>query len=149
MTAFETYKFLHIAFAVVWVGGGILGTFFTERAKGAPPAHKLGIARDMEFVALRIFNPSAIAVLLFGILMVVTTDGIDFGQTWIVMGIAGIAVSAILGMAYFGPQVRKLVGQLESGDSGADTRLASIAWMARIDVIILVVVVWAMVTKPV
>lgn len=148
MSKFEIFKFLHVTAAIIWVGGGILAAIFTERAKKAEPAHTLGIARDMEYVALRVFNPTSILTLVFGVLMVLEADAIEFGQTWIIMGIGGVVISAILGMGYLGPQAKKLVAELTAGDAAAGPRLNAISRVAQVDLVILLVVVWAMVAKP-
>ena len=148
MELFEIYKFVHVTTAIIWVGGGVLGVAYTERAKKAEAGHRLGIARDMEFVALRLFNPAAIVTLIFGILMVLEADAFEFSQAWILMGIGGIAISAALGMGYLGPQARRLVGELETGDAGGEARLVAVSRVALFDLVVLLVVVWAMVFKP-
>jgi uncharacterized membrane protein len=148
MELFEIYKFVHITTAIIWVGGGVLGAVYTERAKNTGAVHRLGIARDMEFVALRVFNPAAIVTLIFGILMVLEADPFEFSQAWIVMGFSGVAVSAGLGMGYLGPQVKRLVGELEAGDAESEARLSAVSRVALLDVTVLLIVVWAMVFKP-
>ena len=148
MTKFEVFKFLHVTAAIIWVGGAILGAFFTERAKKAEPAHRLGIVRDMEFVSRRMFAPAAMAALLFGVLMVLEADVIDFDQTWIILGSGGIVVSTILGLGYLGPQAKKLAAELAAGDAAAGGRLTAISRVAQLDLFVLLVVVWAMVAKP-
>jgi len=148
METFEIYKFLHVSLAIIWVGGGIFGAIVTERAKAATPAHTLGIARDMEFAAKRVFAPAAMLTLVFGILMVLDADAFEFEQAWIVIGIGAVAISAVLGMAYLAPQTTKLVAELESGDANASTRLKAISRVSLIDLVILLVAVWAMIVKP-
>ncbi len=148
MSKFEVYKFLHVSLAIIWVGGGIFGAVLTERAKRADHDHKLGITRDMEFAATRVFNPSAILLTIFGILMVIESDVFEFEQAWIIMGIGGVVASAILGMGFLGPQATKLASELEGHHPGADARLSRISQVALLDLAILVVVVWAMVAKP-
>lgn len=148
MEAFEIYKFLHISFAIVWVGGGILSQFLTARARRAGPTQVLGIARDMEFASSRVFAPAAMLTLVFGILMVVDFDGYTFSQTWIVIGLVAIGLSIVLGAGFLGPQAAKLVKELEAGDAGATARLTRITRVSYLDLTILLIAVWAMVAKP-
>jgi len=148
MTKHELYKLIHLTAIIVWVGGGILAAIFTERAKKSEPAHKLGFARDMEFVAKKVFAPAAGVALLFGILMVLESDSIEFSQAWIVIGIAGILISMGLGMSYLGPQATKLVDELAAGNPAADDRLNTISLVARVDVAILLGVIVVMIAKP-
>ena len=148
MEAFEIYKFLHISFAIIWVGGGVLGIVFMERARRAETSQILGISRDMEFASNRVFAPAAMLTLLFGILMVVDFDGYTFSQTWIIIGLTAVGLSIVLGAGYLGPQSTKLVKELEAGDPGATDRLDRIARVSYVDTAVLLIAVWAMVTKP-
>lgn len=148
MTLLETYKLLHVLAAIVWVGGGILTLVFTWRALGADREHRLGLARDTEFLANRVFAPAAMVALLFGILMVLEVDAYEFTDTWIVIGFTGLVLSTILGMAYYPPQSKRLITEITESDPKAEGRLATIAKVSTIDMAILVTVVWAMVAKP-
>lgn len=149
METFEIYKFLHVSMAIIWVGGGIFGAILTARAKTASPAHTLGIARDMAFVSGRVFAPAAILTLVFGVLMVLDADVFEFEQTWIAIGLGAIVVSIALGAGFLGPQSGKLLAELESGDEAAGrARLRTIARVSMIDLVVLLVAVWAMVAKP-
>ncbi len=148
MTKHELFKLVHLTAIIVWVGGGVLATIFTARAKKAEPAHKLGFARDMEFVSKRVFAPGAGIALLFGILMVLESEAIEFSQAWIVIGIAGILISMALGMSYLGPQATKLVAELATGDPAAEDRLNMISRVALVDVAILLSVIVVMIAKP-
>lgn len=148
MELFDIYRFVHISAAIVWVGGGILGAVFTRRAVSAAPAHRLGIARDMEFASTRVFMPASIVTLAFGILMVIDAEAYGFSQAWIILGLSGIGLSAILGAGFLGPQSQKLVAELESSDPGATSRLKRIERVAFVDLVVLLAVVWAMVAKP-
>jgi len=148
MDTFEIYKFLHVTTAIIWVGGGIFGAILTERAKSATPAHRLGISKDMAFVANRVFAPMAVLTLIFGVLMVLEADAIEFEQAWIAIGLGAIVLSIVLGAGYLGPQSGKLVGELEENAEGAMDRLRRIALVSYADLAVLLVAVWAMVVKP-
>lgn len=147
METFETYMFLHVSAALIWVGGSLLAAVFTERAKKADPAHRLGIAGDLAFASRRVFGPAAMATLVFGVLMVLDADAVDFSDAWISIGLGVIALSMVLGMGYLGPQSRRLVAELEAGEDGT-ARLGSISRVALVNDAALLVAVWAMVFKP-
>jgi uncharacterized membrane protein len=148
METFEIYKFLHVTTAIIWVGGGVFGAILTERAKTASPAHRLGIATDMAHVSNRVFAPTAVLTLVFGVLMVIDAEAIEFEQTWIVIGLTAIALSIVIGAGYLGPQSGKLVAELEEGSEAALDRLRRIALAGYADLVILLIAVWAMVAKP-
>ncbi|HSM01510.1 MAG TPA: DUF2269 family protein [Acidimicrobiia bacterium] len=148
MTLSETYKLIHVLAAIVWVGGGTLMLVFTWRSLAADREHRLGFARDAEVLSNRVFAPASIVALLFGILMVLEIDAFEFSQAWILIGIIGLAASVVLGMAFFGPQTKRLVSEIEQNDPTAEGRLGLIAKMSILDMTILYVVVWAMVARP-
>lgn len=148
MSLSETLKFVHVLFAVVWVGGGIFLYIATWRSKKGPLAHKLAMARNGE-IAGRIFMLSGIVVLAMGVWMVLDTDAYDFSQAWILIGLIGLIASAALGGAFFDPQSKATVADYEVGDEAAgDARLAKIINVATLDLLLLIVIVWAMVVKP-
>lgn len=148
MDTFEIYKFLHVTTAIIWVGGGIFGAILTRRALGASAAHRLGIARDLAFVSRRVFAPASILTLVFGVLMVLDADAIEFEQAWIAIGLGAIIVSIAIGAGFLSPQSAKLVDELETGEEKAMDRLRRVATVSRVDLLVLLVAVWAMVAKP-
>jgi uncharacterized membrane protein len=147
VTRYELLKFIHVLFAVVWVGGGLLALLFSIRTQRASREHRLGFARDMTFAADRVFAPAAMTTLLFGILMVLDASALSFGDTWILIGFGGIALSIAIGVGMLTPLSKKLVGELEGGGEGT-APLARIIQLSYLDNLILLVVVWAMITKP-
>ena len=147
MTLYETLKLLHVLAAVVWVGGGVFQTVSTWRAVNADPAHRLGLARDMRFAGDRVFGPASLLALIFGVWMVIESPAIGWGDTWIVIGLVGIVISGAMGGIFFAPKSKALVARLEAGEDGA-ALLRTIGRVSLIDMTILVVVVWAMVTRP-
>ena len=148
METFEIYKFLHVTMAIIWVGGGIFSTILVHRARTASEAHRLGIVTDMESVSNRVFAPAAVLTLLFGVLMVLDADAIEFSQTWIIIGLSAIGVSIVLGTGILGPQSGKLMSELKAGDAAALDRLRRISLVGYVDLVVLLIAVWAMVTKP-
>jgi uncharacterized membrane protein len=147
MTLFETLKLLHVLAAMVWLGGGILQTILVWRVRRADLPHRLGLARDMKSMGDRVFGAATVAVLAFGIWMVIEQPAFAFGDTWILIGIAGILISGAIGGAFFAPKGKALVATLESGQP-ADALLHNIAMVAVVDQLVLITVVWAMVAKP-
>ena len=146
MTLFETLKLIHVLAAIVWVGGGILQTIYAARARRATAGHRLGFARDMMFLS-KVFGTASGVALIFGVWMVLENDAYAFGDTWIIIGLAGFALSSIVGGAFFGPKGKALLAELEAGKPG-DALLRFISRVALVDQAILVVVIWAMVVKP-
>lgn len=98
MTRYKLLLFLHVAAAIVWLGGAMVLQYFAFRAERASdPLEMHRVSIDAEWLAMRLFVPASLAVLVFGILLVL--DGTwGFDQFWIVLGLAGYAFSFFLGI---------------------------------------------------
>lgn len=148
MTAFEFYKILHLLSAMVWVGGSVMTQVFGARiGRSEDAAQTLTFARGAE-TAARVLGIAGFSTGLWGILLVIEQDFFEFEQAWVALGIGGVLVGAALGSAFFGPQTRKLIGQLESGDDGAARTISRIGVVGAFELVLLLIVLWAMVAKP-
>jgi uncharacterized membrane protein len=108
------------------------------------------IAGQAAFVGERVFAPIGLLVLAMGIAMVVNLN-LDWGTSWIVIGLVGYAITFLTGLLFLGPQAKR-IGQLieTEGADGATTQAAirRILLVARVDEGVLLIVVAAMVLKP-
>jgi uncharacterized membrane protein len=149
--AYNVYKMLHVVAAVVWVGGGVMIailSFLMEREHDALGLATLG--RQAEYLSTRLFIPSSLAVLVFGIAMMIKGD-LDWGQFWVIVGLVGFAATFLTGVAFLTPQTKKLAALAESnGPDHAMTQdaLARLLVIVRFDVAMLLVVVADMAAKP-
>lgn len=154
LAAVNTYtilKVFHVLFAALWVGGAIIINIFSTRAVRSNDGPRMAIlARDAAWAGQRVFFPTSVLVLLSGILTVLEGN-LGFTDTWILLGLIGIGLTIVTGSTFLGPQSRR-VGQLidERGpdDPEAKRRLARLVAIARIDLVVLVLVVIDMVLKP-
>jgi uncharacterized membrane protein len=144
-------KLFHVLFAIVWVGGGVAFNIFATRAVRSGDGPRIAtFAREAEFVGQRVFFPSAVLVLLFGIFA--TLKGhLGFTDTWILLGLIGIGFTIVTGSTFLGPESKR-IGELIDQRGGADPevkrRLARILAVGRIDLVVLLLVVVDMVLKP-
>jgi hypothetical protein len=98
-----------------------------------------------------IFMPASMTVLLMGILMVSLTDGLEFLDLWIVLGLAGIASTIAIGAGFLGPEAGRLgtlVAERGMADPEVRRRRDRIFLVSRIDLAVIVLVVVVMVFKP-
>jgi uncharacterized membrane protein len=151
MSRYEVYLFIHIAAAIVWIGGGLFSFILGERARRLDDRTRLrNIVDDLAVVAGKVFVPSSIVVLVMGILMVV--DGPwSFGSLWIVLGLVGYAATFVTGIALFEPTVKRVSAAVErDGDFGeaAMTETRKLLVLGRLDETVLLLVVALMVIKP-
>ncbi len=151
MTLADTLKLVHIISVSVWIGGEIMLGILFERAQRSRDEGTLrGLLSQGDFIGKAVFNPAGIITLAAGVWLGIEGD-YDFGEAWISIGFVGIAVGAILGMAFY-PRVfnRGLAGIEAGGIDGSETQasLKSLRLVSTLELLVLLVVVWAMVFKP-
>ena len=151
---FDTYNILqalHVLAAVVWVGGAVTLNVMATRLQAAGDATRLmAFARDTEWMGKRVYLPSSIAVLVFGVLAVIVGE-IGFSTLWVAIGLIGIVFTALTGSLFIGPESKRLADLAD--DRGVDDpevrrRIARLFKLARIDLVVLLLVVVDMVVKP-
>ncbi|MDQ5821067.1 MAG: DUF2269 domain-containing protein [Actinomycetota bacterium] len=147
---YTIFKFLHVVLAVVWVGGAIMLQVLAQFAlRSKLPGRTAEFARETEWVGTRIFTPASILVLLIGIWLVYDGNW-GFGHFWIIAGFVSFVLSFVIGAGFLGPESGRLAKEIEA--QGADSpavkaRISRILNIARIDMVVLVFIIFLMVTK--
>lgn len=151
MTLYEWLVLIHVVMAVVWVGGGATLNILAIRTRRAKdPDRLVALARDVEWVGTRVFMPASILLLIAGI-WAASEGNWEFSQAWISIGFAGYVVSFLAGILFFGPEsgrIAKLIDAEGAASSTVQARLGRLLVFTRIELVILIVVIAAMVTKP-
>ena len=152
MELHEWLMFLHILAAIVWVGAVILMNAMMARASRAPDriaVHRL--ARDLEWAGPRLIGPSAAMVIGLGIWLTLLEKDLAFSQLWIWVSLVLVAVSMVQNGIYSAPEgkrISRLADERGAEDREVRHRLNRLLWLARLDILILVAVLWLMVFKP-
>jgi uncharacterized membrane protein len=151
MSLYEFLLFMHILMAVTWVGGDIALQVLAVRATRAKdPARTASLTADAEWMGLRVFMPASILLLVSGI-WAASEGNWDFGQAWISIGFAAFLFSFFLGMTFLGPEsgrIKQLVRERSYEDPEVQRRIGRILLFSRIELVVLLVAIWAMVAKP-
>jgi uncharacterized membrane protein len=151
-TWFGVFKLIHVGVAVFWVGGGILLTVLALRAERThDPEALAAIARQATFAGEKLFAPAGGVVLAMGIAMVVNNPTIGFGDTWVIIGLVGFAISFVTGIAVLAPRAKRIVELSDTvGAAAPQTQAAirEILLISRVDIAVLVIVVFDMLMKP-
>ncbi len=152
MTLQETVLFVHVVAAIVWVGGSFTAQIFGFRAAASgDPERVLGFVDDMKMIGMKVFNPAGIILLAAGIWLVIDIDAWEFSQAWISIAFTIVIIGAVLGAAFYGPQIAKVqAAAAERGptDSEVTQRVARIMVVSRVEMVLLLVAVYAMIFKP-
>jgi uncharacterized membrane protein len=114
------------------------------------PEQLATVARQAAFVGEKMFAPAGLIVLAMGITMVIN-DHIGFGTTWVIIGLVGYAATFTTGIAFLAPRAKRVANLLDTkGAAAAETQAAikEILLIARIDVGVLLIVVFDMLMKP-
>jgi len=142
--------FIHIFAAMVWLGGAFfLQVKIAQFRKANDTAGFLQVGRDAEHFGQRVFMPASIIVLLAGIAMV--WYGPYSFKLWIALALVGIVVTVLTGSIYLGPHGGKLAAMAEErgmDDPEVAAKRDRLILVARIDYLVLVLIVLDMVFKP-
>lgn len=147
MSVFALLKGLHILAACLWIGGNSTTTVLLARLTAAPvDATLTALVQLVGSVGHWIVGPSAAVSLVTGGSMVGLYH-IGQGASWVVWGLAGIALSLTLWFTLIRREMKALVSPDLTDDARSRTRQRLLA-LNGVNLAILVGVVWAMVTKP-
>jgi uncharacterized membrane protein len=107
-------------------------------------------AKDVGDLGKRLITPAAIAVLVFGVWLVAVSAW-NFTDTWVALGLVGIAITIVTGAGFLGPgseRLGKLGAERDPSDPEIQRRIKRIFAISRIDLVVLTLVVADMVFKP-
>ena len=148
---YDWLKALHILMAIIWVGGAFMAQILVSRMRKSDPVRMVKTATDLEWIGTHVFLPASLTLLGLGLWMVFGFEIWDLGDTWILIGLAGIVATIITGAGYLGPQTKKinaLIEQKGMEDPGVAAAMEKVFMVSRIDLVVLIIVVLDMVIKP-
>jgi uncharacterized membrane protein len=153
MTLYEFLLFVHIAATVVWVGAGLCSLVLAigYDRDGDEPAIRRFLA-DQERLATRLFIPASLTVVIFGIALVIESDAWTFDYLWIVLGLVGFAATFVTGLFMIKPASERIGAAMEREGGRLTpplrTDIRKLIVMARLDYVVLFLVIGDMVVKP-
>jgi uncharacterized membrane protein len=151
MNSYELLLFVHIAGAIVWIGGGLVTQFFALRILRTNDARRLAaFAADVEWIGTRVFLPTSLVVVVAGILLMFDGDW-AWSRAWIVLALILYAITFAAGAGFFGPEAGRISKLIESQgpeSPEAQARIRRILVLTRLDLILLFAIVYLMSVKP-
>jgi uncharacterized membrane protein len=151
MSSYELLLFVHVLAAVVWVGGATSLQVLAIRAERSPDAGRVAnFATEAEWVGSRVFLPASLVLLLAGIGL--TFEG-DWGFTtpWVLLGLIAYGLSALTGSLFLGPEsgrIGRMITEVGPQDPDVIARIKRIFVVSRIELAVLLLIVFDMTVKP-
>lgn len=151
MSYYEVLLFLHVSTVVAWLGSAFFFQFLVERAeRTSDRVLTERLSANLDWLAKRFFIPVSLAVLVLGVLLTIEGPW-TFGQLWIVLGLAGYAVSFVTGIGFLDPEGKRIHAAIAAhGPASAEAtfhiRRMNIA--GRMELVVLFLVVASMTLKP-
>jgi uncharacterized membrane protein len=147
---YDWLLFLHIVAAMVWAGGAVvLGVLAIRVVHDGEPGAVARFIGNMRMVGPVVLAPATVAVVGFGVWLVLDSAAWGFGQFWVQLALALFAAALVIGAAH---QSRAAIGAQRAADRGDDEQarrqLARWSWGYWAIVLLLIVATWDMVTKP-
>lgn len=138
--------FMHIVGVAGWLGGAAYAAYTYSVLAPMDPAAAGPALQRLKKVEDRFFGPSSGLVLLSGIGLVLTSEAFGWGDAFVIIGLVAFVLTAILGATLGKRNSERLV---EAGSTGSGVVEALRSWQRGTvwDFLILIVVIWAMITK--
>ena len=150
MTWYETFVWLHITAAAIWVGGDVMIQAVAYRIlRTGDPARLVGFSRDVEWTGLRLIMPASVVLLASGIGLV-TNGNWSWGEPFVSVGLVVWLLSLAVGAGFLGPESGRIARIVEAEgptSSEAARRIRRILLYSRIELALLLVVVFMMAVK--
>ena len=141
--------FVHVAMAVAWVGGALMLLILVYRYSQSDDRSRMAsFGHDIEWVAQRVFTPASLLAFVTGVWLVVDSDFYGFGDDWIVIGLLLYATTFLAGLLFLGPESKRIGLLAEQGSPEAPPRILRLTFLARLDVVLLFLIIYVMTVKP-
>ena len=148
---YQIYLAVHVTAAVIWVGGDItlttLGIVFERRQEGATLA---ALGRMGAWIGTRVYTPALFVVIGFGIALMHELH-IAYGQFWVVFGLVGWAIAAVVGVGFVGPELGRIDEAARTHGPESDEvarRVKRLFAIFRFDTALLLLIVLDMTARP-
>jgi uncharacterized membrane protein len=150
LTGYEVLEFLHVTLAIIAVGfNASYGVWLARAAR--EPSHQPHVLRGIKVLDDRFANPAYGLLLVTGLAMVIVGD-LSLTTFWLALGLGLYVVAVVPGLVVYTPTLRNQIRVLDASgpDSAEYLALARRGQVVGILLgVIVVVIVFLMVTKPV
>lgn len=147
MTWYELLLFVHIAGAIVWLGGAfVFQVYGMIELRTGDVAAIARFAGNAGKIGERLFTPTSLVVVLAGIGLMLDGDW-QWGRLWVVFSLVAFAGSFLLGITTLAPTAKRIPVVGPATPEG-QALIRKIFGLLRIDLMFMFTIVFAMVVKP-
>jgi uncharacterized membrane protein len=147
MSWYEFLLFVHIAAAMIWLGGAFTFQMYGLVVhRGGDPGELARFAGRAGVLGERMFVPASLVVVLAGVGLIIDGNW-DWGQLWVIFALVTFAASFLTGVLVISPIAKRIpvVGSTTPAGQALIQRLFTVL---RIDLAFMYAIVFAMVVKP-
>ncbi len=147
MTWYEFLLFVHVACAVIWIGGGfLLQVYGMIELRSGDTAALARFAGNAGRIGERLFIPASLLVVLAGIGLMIEGPW-SWGDLWVVFALVTFAGSFAVGAGLLGPTAKQI--EIVGPETEEGQRLIrKVFAILRVDLLFLFAIVFAMTVKP-
>jgi len=151
MDLYELLVFLHVVFAIAWVGAATYDYVIAKSVFSRGGAEtRTWLTEFWEGIGARYFIPVSLGTIIFGIAAVLEGPW-SFSDPFVSIGLGVFILLLINGLAYLEPQSKKI--KAESDEFGADSaqvteRVTKVLKVSLFELVVLYALVFVMVIKP-
>lgn len=149
MEIYTLILFLHVLAGAFWLGGALFAESVVAGSRRRPGESYPEAWIRVSETGGRVFSVASVIVILTALWMV--TERWAFRTTWIETAIGLFVVSFVLGVGYYGPQLKKIRGLVAGQGIEASSVLAAVRrvhTVQRLEMVALVLILVMMTWKP-
>lgn len=147
MTWYEFLLFVHIAGAIVWLGGAFLFQVYgIVELRSRDPRTIARFAGNAGMIGERLFTPTSLLVVLAGVGLMIEGSW-PWGRLWVVFALVAFAGSFLVGVGVLSPTAKKIAAVGPETPEG-QRLIRRIFALLRVDLLFMFAIVFAMVVKP-
>jgi uncharacterized membrane protein len=142
---------VHIAGAIVWIGGGLMLCIIGARLRRSDNLAVISdFARTLSYVGLRLFMPAVLLVLISGIWLVLISSEFTITQLWVLLALGGFVLAFLIGGVYLSRSAIQLERAATQGTDLQPAQEALSRWVTGyvVALVVLALIVVDMVFKP-
>ena len=147
MTWYEFLLFVHIAAAVIWLGGAFTFQMYGAAVRRGGDVDEIArFAGRAGVLGERMFVPASLVVILAGVGLMIEGSW-DWGQLWVVFALVTFGASFVTGLFVISPMAKRLPAVGPATPQGQDL-IRRLFTVLRIDLAYMYAIVFAMTVKP-